>query len=132
MLGGYLMDRCGLHRLTLLLSTLVTTGQLIFVSALVWHPSQTANNAGLLFPLFGRLLFGVGGESLAVAQSTFIVRWFASSSSRPQTNYSGNIVDEKWHTVGWLSTIMGCSLAVGRMGSVLNDLLSPWLASKCT
>ena len=36
------------------------------------------NKPAIMF--FGRFIFGVGGESLAVAQNTYTVRWFSGNS----------------------------------------------------
>jgi nitrate/nitrite transporter NarK len=57
----------------------------------------------------GRFLFGVGGESLSVAQSRITAKWFKGKE---------------------LALALGMNLAMGRLGSVLNDLLSPHLAEE--
>ncbi len=65
LLGGYLTDRLGTRRASLLFSALVTAGAAIVALA----PSL-----GVLY--FGRLVFGMGSESLVVAQNAILARWF--------------------------------------------------------
>ena len=60
-----------------------------------------------LFMHAGRFFFGLGGESLSVAQSRITTRWFRGKE---------------------LAMAIGINLAFGRLGSVLNDIVSPWLA----
>lgn len=66
LLGGYLTDRLGTRRASLLFSTLVTAG----ASIVAFAPS-------LWVLYFGRLVFGMGSESLVVAQNAILARWFA-------------------------------------------------------
>jgi MFS family permease len=98
--GGYLIDSFGDRLLLLVLSTLVALGHALFALGihLKWYS----------FMLFGRLLFGVGGESLAVVQSQITSRWFRNKE---------------------LAFALGWNICVGRLGSVFNDFLSPQLGS---
>ena len=57
--------------------------------------------------LLGRFLFGLGGESISVAQSALVERWFASRE---------------------LAFALGASLSLARFGSVINNQLSPYIA----
>lgn len=98
---GLAVDRCGYRSLTILLSSLVVGGQLTFalgVQATRWSPM-----------LLGRVIFGLGGESLQVAQNALLFRWFKG---------------------GELAFALGLNLSVARAGSVLNDIISPWLAAR--
>lgn len=63
--GGWLVDRLGTRRASLLFSGFVTVGSVVVAVA----PSLT-----LLY--LGRLIFGMGSESLVVAQSAILARWF--------------------------------------------------------
>jgi len=63
--GGMLIDRMGPRRASLLFSVLVTVGAVVVAMA---------QNTWMLF--LGRFLFGAGSESLVVAQSAIISRWF--------------------------------------------------------
>ena len=58
--------------------------------------------------ILGRILFGFGGEAINATQSTLIVNWFSSSE---------------------LSFALGIALSILRFGSVLNDVLSPIIAT---
>ena len=64
-IGGWLVDRLGTRRASLVFSTLVTTGAIIVA---------LAPNIAVLY--IGRLVFGMGSESLIVAQSAILARWF--------------------------------------------------------
>ena len=63
--GGFLIDRVGVRRASLIFSGLVVAG-----AALV----AGAPNLPVLYA--GRVLFGIGAESSYVAQSAIIARWF--------------------------------------------------------
>jgi MFS family permease len=63
--GGMLIDRLGPRRASLLFSVLVTLGAVIVAFA---------SNTWMLY--LGRFVFGAGSESLVVAQSAIISRWF--------------------------------------------------------
>ena len=54
--------------------------------------------------LLGRVLFGLGGESMTVAQSTIISLWFKGKE---------------------LNFAMGLNLSIARLGSVINGLIVP-------
>jgi MFS family permease len=63
--GGFLIDRIGTRRASLLFSVILTVGACIVALA----PS-----IGWIYA--GRLLFGMGSEPLVVAQSAILARWF--------------------------------------------------------
>ncbi|MBI3698292.1 MAG: MFS transporter [Acidobacteria bacterium] len=63
--GGVLTDRIGTRRASLLFSGLVVIGAAIVAGA----PSLPVLYAG-------RILFGIGSESMVVAQSAILARWF--------------------------------------------------------
>jgi MFS family permease len=65
LLGGFLIDRIGTRRASMLFSVLVAAGA-----------SNVAVAPSLLAFYLGRILFGIGGESLAVAQVAIVARWF--------------------------------------------------------
>ncbi|KAK4314036.1 hypothetical protein Pmani_014655 [Petrolisthes manimaculis] len=92
--GGFLIDRVfGIRWGTIIFSTLVTAGQFVYaMGALV--------NKFWLMQL-GRFIFGMGGESLAVAQNTYTVSWFKGKE---------------------LNTVFGLLLSVARVGSGVNFL----------
>lgn len=59
--------------------------------------------------LVGRIVFGLGGESLNVCQTSMIVKWFFKSSS---------------------ALPLGLGITISRLGSVLNDVISPRFAKE--
>jgi len=93
--GGFLMDRVlGIRFGTMLFALIIVMGQGIF------------SLGGFLDRLWvmeiGRFVFGIGGESLAVAQNTYAVSWFKGKE---------------------LNMVFGFQLSVARVGSTVNFLL---------
>ncbi|XP_030241384.1 major facilitator superfamily domain-containing protein 1 [Drosophila navojoa] len=90
--GGFLVDRVfGIRMGTIIYMLIVLLGQLIFA-------------AGGLFGHFwlmivGRFVFGIGAESLAVAQNSYAVLWFKGKE---------------------LNMVFGLQLSVARFGSTVN------------
>jgi MFS family permease len=84
--GGMLIDRLGTRKASLLFSTLVALGALIVA---------LADSEWMLFA--GRFVFGAGSESLVVAQSAIIARWFKGKE---------------------LALAFGLSLTVSRLGTM--------------
>uniref|UniRef100_A0A7N8XH37 Lysosomal dipeptide transporter MFSD1 n=1 Tax=Mastacembelus armatus TaxID=205130 RepID=A0A7N8XH37_9TELE len=58
---------------------------------------------------FGRFIFGIGGESLAVAQNTYAVSWFKGKA---------------------LNLVFGLQLSMARVGSTVNMNVMGWVYSK--
>eukprot|EP00758_Cryptobia_borreli_P005419 Tbor_TRINITY_DN4875_c0_g1::TRINITY_DN4875_c0_g1_i1::g.1279::m.1279 len=70
--GGLLIDKfLGLRKAMFLFCSLVLLGSILF-----WVGVQYVN-----YPImvFARVIFGLGGESLSVAQSTLVSRWFTNT-----------------------------------------------------
>ncbi len=84
--GGILIDRLGPRKASLLFSGLVTVGAVIVA---------LATSTWMLFA--GRLIFGAGSESLVVAQSAIIARWFKGKE---------------------LAMAFGISLTISRLGTL--------------
>ncbi|KAM4887541.1 lysosomal dipeptide transporter MFSD1 isoform 2-T2 [Thomomys bottae] len=101
-LGGFLIDRVfGIRWGTIIFSCFVCVGQVIFALGGLF-------NAFWLME-FGRFVFGIGGESLAVAQNTYAVSWFKGKE---------------------LNLVFGLQLSMARIGSTVNMNLMGWLYSK--
>uniref|UniRef100_A0A2K6FCL1 Lysosomal dipeptide transporter MFSD1 n=1 Tax=Propithecus coquereli TaxID=379532 RepID=A0A2K6FCL1_PROCO len=100
--GGFLIDRVfGIRWGTIIFSCFVCIGQVIFALGGIF-------NAFWLME-FGRFVFGIGGESLAVAQNTYAVSWFKGKE---------------------LNLVFGLQLSMARIGSTVNMNLMGWLYSK--
>jgi MFS family permease len=100
MAGGMLVDKIGLYFSLNLFSALIFVGQLVIAVG--------CSMGSLPTMLAGRFIFGLGGESISVAQSALVERWF---------------------TTGELAFALGASLSLARFGSVINNSLSPYIAS---
>jgi len=96
--GGYLMDSVfGIRLGTIIFASFIILGQIVFALG------GLSNS----FPLMqiGRFIFGIGGESLAVAQNTYAVSWFKGKE---------------------LNMVFGFQLSVARVGSTVNfSLMAP-------
>ncbi|NXR70093.1 MFSD1 protein, partial [Rhadina sibilatrix] len=100
--GGFLIDRVfGIRLGTVIFSIFVCVGQVVFA-------------LGALFNTFwlmevGRFIFGIGGESLAVAQNTYAVSWFKGKE---------------------LNLVFGLQLSMARIGSTVNMNIMGWIYSR--
>lgn len=65
LIGGYLMDRLGVHTLMYFSGGLIAFGQSIFALGV----SLKSFNLALL----GRVIFGCGGDNLEIAQSIVLI-----------------------------------------------------------
>jgi len=87
LIGGLIIDRIGSKRAALIFSFLVMIGALV-----------TALRGNIYMMATGRLIFGLGAESMIVAITTVIARWFKGKE---------------------LSFAFGLNLTVARLGSFL-------------
>lgn len=97
--GGYFVDYWGVVYTLYIFSIFLCVGQVTFalgVSTKSWP---------LMF--LGRVLYGIGGESLGVASSAVLSYWFQGKE---------------------LAFSFGLNLSVARLGSVMNNFLSPLIA----
>jgi MFS family permease len=69
--GGMVVDKLGTRVSGLIFASLVLTGQCIYALG------ATIGSFDLM--IFGRFVFGLGGESLAVVQSTISSHWFSGN-----------------------------------------------------
>ena len=64
-IGGFLIDRFGTRKMSLIFSALIVLGAAIVAAAPVFW-----------LMLLGRTVFGIGSESLIVAQQSILAKWF--------------------------------------------------------
>lgn len=93
---GALITRWGLKSVYVLLVACVFIGQVVVVAGV------RMNSMSLM--LLGRVIFGLGGESINVAGSTMLTTWFKGKE---------------------VAFALAFNLSVARAGSVLNDVISP-------
>mmetsp|Transcript_20330 Transcript_20330/g.30528 ORF Transcript_20330/g.30528 Transcript_20330/m.30528 type:complete len:594 (+) Transcript_20330:76-1857(+) len=98
--SGTVIDSLGAHYSALIFVSLLFIGQSIFASGV-----QTKNYNIMLL---GRLFYGFGGSSAFVANNTLNSIWFQGKE---------------------LALAFGINLAVGRMGTVANNWISPTIAN---
>lgn len=98
--GGNVVDRYGASKCQTIFAFIIFLGSCILsmgVSAQSWKAMY-----------FGRFIFGLGAESLSVAQSTVLSEWFEGRE---------------------VALAMGIALSVSRLGSIWNNLVSPKVAN---
>jgi MFS family permease len=96
--GGVLIDRAGVRRASMIFSVLVVAGAAI----VAWAPN-------LPTMYFGRIIFGMGSESMIVAQSAIVARWFTGKE---------------------LALAFGITLTVSRLGTLFSFNTEELLASR--
>ncbi|HYW46468.1 MAG TPA: MFS transporter [Bryobacteraceae bacterium] len=96
--AGVLIDRLGVRRASMICSTFVVVGAAMVASA----PSLPVMYAG-------RLLFGIGSESMIVAQSAITARWFTGKE---------------------LAMAFGITLTVSRLGTLFSFNTEELLATR--
>lgn len=94
--GGLLIDRLGIRVGVVIFSFLLIIGQFFVMLGGIM------TKYWLL--ILGRVIFGLGGESLSVTQSTLVAKWFADRD---------------------LAFALGLNIAISRLGSTVNTALTP-------
>ncbi|XP_054714124.1 major facilitator superfamily domain-containing protein 1-like [Uloborus diversus] len=95
--GGFLIDRVfGIRLGAIIFSLFILLGQLVSATGAIFNYFWIMQ--------LGRFIFGVGGESLAVAQNTYAVSWFSGKE---------------------LNMVFGLQLSLARVGSTVNLILTP-------
>lgn len=89
--GGIFIDKIGIRVGLILFTVVLTIGQLVFTIG------GYKNSYAIM--MLGRFIFGLGGESMTVAQSAIVSSWFAGKE---------------------LSFAFGINLSVARIGSSVN------------
>ncbi|KAI8593757.1 major facilitator superfamily domain-containing protein [Geranomyces variabilis] len=95
-IGGTLVDRLDVKKVLLFFSVVVCLGQTLFAVGV------SVKNFPVM--LIGRVLFGIGGESIGVVQASITTAWFRGKE---------------------LAFALGLNLCIARFGSVVNANLSP-------
>jgi MFS family permease len=98
--GGYFVDKFGVKITLVATTSFLTIGQSLFALGLSMKSWPVM--------LLGRVVYGFGGESLAVANSAVLAEWFKGKE---------------------LAFAFGLNLSIARLGSVANNMISPVLAS---
>jgi len=116
-LGGYIIDRIGTRRAGLLYASIVFIGTVMVALApsIHWLPSAITERlpAGwtpsFIWMLVGRFVFGIGSESLIVAQSTILGKWFREKE---------------------LALAFGINLSISRLGTIAAFMTFGWVAER--
>jgi len=100
-IGGTLIEVFGNKTMFLTFGIIIVIGQFIVYLGCKYDSIYTM--------LVGRVIFGLGGENLNVSQMACVVEWFYKSEN---------------------SFPMGLTLTISRVGSFVNDVLSPRFAGE--
>ena len=100
-IGGTLIEVFGNKNMFLAFGIIIVIGQFIVYLGCKYDSIYTM--------LVGRVIFGLGGENLNVSQMACVVEWFYKSEN---------------------SFPMGLTLTISRVGSFVNDVLSPRFAGE--
>ena len=100
LLGGQLIDRYPPHRILIIFSLIITVGQTIFSIGVTFKSFPTM--------IIGRILFGIGSESVSVIQSSITTMFFKDKE---------------------LAFALGMNIAIARLGSVTNSILTPLIVA---
>ncbi len=95
-----MVDKLGLRHSLFMFTSLLLVGQIVVATGI------TINSWTII--LLGRFIFGLGGECFMVAYSSLLTRWFISHE---------------------LAFAFGVNLAISKFYSVINNIVSPMLAT---
>lgn len=100
LIGGVFIFKYGYRLMFLVFGACILLGQLIFAIG--------CSTKSVMLMLIGRTVFGFGGESINNTQLSVILQWFAPNE---------------------IAFAMGLSVSFAKMGNVLNDVISPRIAT---
>lgn len=109
--GGIINDRLGVRVASALFSAMVLVGSVVCSLAV----SIDGLEDRFVVLTVGMAIFGIGSESLSVAQKAMLSSWFAESKEFPQ-----------------LSFAVGCTLTFGYSGAVACRWVAPRMADPCS
>ena len=94
--GGIFLDSIGIRAGIILFTSILTLGQFVFMIG--------GYQGDYKMMLAGRVIFGMGGECMSVAQSAIVASWFKGKE---------------------LAFALGLNMSVSRLGSVANAAIVP-------
>lgn len=100
LIGGVFIFKYGYRIMFLVFGASILIGQLIFAIG--------CSSKSIPLMLIGRTVFGFGGESINTTQLSVILQWFAPNE---------------------IAFAMGLCVSCAKMGNVLNDIISPRIAT---
>jgi len=92
--GGFLTDTFGYRLMNIIFGTFLIAGHSLFAIGV--------SNTSMATALAGRVVYGFGGECIVVGLSSLLASWFRGANE--------------------FAMVMGIKLALGRLGSVLNNI----------
>lgn len=74
--SGIFIDKIGLNKCIISFALITTIGQAIFMVSGYLGNTDPNDNTPFIVAMVGRFIFGIGGESLKISWSLWIMRWF--------------------------------------------------------
>jgi MFS family permease len=96
LIGGVLMFKFGYRPMYIIF------GCFIFLGQLVVSIGCSANSSIVM--IIGRIIYGIGGETINVAQLAVVIEWFTPKE---------------------VGLAIGLCFSTAKLGSILNDILTP-------
>ena len=102
--GGMLIDKIGIRFSLIFFTWFLVVGQGVFMFSGYMESTDMSDNTPYYIALAGRIIFGMGAETLGVVQNTLIAKWFMGKE---------------------LSLALGIDISIGRFGNVMNNYITP-------
>ena len=118
--GGYYVDKIGMRLMVVIYAFIVLVGQIVV--------SIGVSTRSIQLVLLGRFLFGLGGESLTVGTSALVSAWFVNQELVLPRQFA-MLTSQPLSDWFLYAFAMGFNIAVSRLGSVVNYIVSPTLAA---
>ena len=109
--GGAIADKLGARKAVVVYSGVLAAGACGFWLSLCLRGIDGKTREGLM--MLSMAIFGLGGESLSVAQKTTLASWFKDSAGFPQ-----------------LAFATGLTLTFGYIGVIINRWTVPLIAER--
>ena len=109
MLGGIFIDWIGVYSGLILFSFLWVVGQGVFVYAGTLGNTHKSDDWPFIWAMIGRFIYGMGEESLGIAENTLISKWFEGKE---------------------LSLALGVTLSISWFSNTVVNYTIPFIASQ--
>ena len=109
LVGGFIIDKFGIHFASIMFTSLTAAGQCIFaISGFIGTDDQN-NNLPYVLAIIGRIAFGIGGDSVYICSTYTVTRWFKDKE---------------------LSLSLSIILSIACSGTIINNNITPLIADQ--
>ena len=107
--GGFIIDKFGIHFASIMFTGFTVAGQCIFAIAGFISTDDQNNNLPYVLAIIGRIALGVGGDSVYICSTYTVTRWFKGKE---------------------LSLSLSIILSVACLGTIINNNVTPLIADQ--